>query len=309
MNNENDVDNMDKLYSYVNSFYNKIVAKGRDDIHIGFFRTPEDDGPTTSRQAIEELVALGKSIGARFDPSASVVDLGAGMGGCAHKLAIDHGCVVTCVNVLQSQNAINRERTEELGLQKLVSVVDASYDSLPLEYTEKFDTVWSMDAFLHGRDKRKIIAEAFRVAKPGAAFVFSDIMAGPYASQEAIDIYRKRNNIGADMFTMEQYEYTLEDAGFIVLRARDFTAHLVPWFRNIYKDSMELWDTFSENERPFFEKYVQSYKESINSLVSAEGQAWSAFACIKPRPGEEMKYRSLSGTKSIESIDDQQHTG
>ncbi|PXF48027.1 Sarcosine/dimethylglycine N-methyltransferase [Gracilariopsis chorda] len=292
---EHAIDNMSKLYHHVNTFYKKIIAKGRDDIHIGFFRTPDDNANATSRQAIEELVALAKSVGAHFDPTASVVDLGAGMGGCAHKIATEYGCAVTCVNILPSQNAINRARSHEQGLDHLVSVVDGSYDNLPPEWDDKFDTVWSMDAFLHGPDKRAIIAEAFRVAKPGAVFIFSDIMAGQYALQKDIDIYRHRNKIEAEMFTMAQYEQVLEETGFVVLRARDFTAHLVPWLRSGYKDSIQLWDTFSDDELPFFDKYVQSYKQSVESLVEAEGQAWSAFVCVKPKQGEEDKYRRLSG--------------
>ncbi|PXF46599.1 Sarcosine/dimethylglycine N-methyltransferase [Gracilariopsis chorda] len=293
---EHEINNMNNVYDHINTFYQNIVATGRDDLHAGFFRTPEDDGNTISRQAIEELVALAKSVGARFDPAASVVDLGAGMGGCAHKLAADHGCTVTCVNILPSQNSVNRARSHELGLDHLVSVVEGSYDNLPPEWNDKFDTVWSMDAFLHGPDKRAIIGEAFRVAKPGAVFIFSDIMAGSYAMQKDVDIYRRRYNIKHEMLTMAQYEDVLEETGFIVLRARDFTAHLVPFLRGASKDGERLWDTFSDEIRPFFEEYVQSYKQSVESLVEAEGQAWSALVCVKPKQGEENKYRRLSGS-------------
>lgn len=292
---ETELSSMTKVYDHINAFYKNIVSKGRDDLHAGIFRTPEDDGNTISRQAIEELAALAISVGARFDPGATVVDLGSGLGGSAHKLAADYGCKVTCVNILPSQNAINRTRVQELGLDHLVSVVDGSFDSLPPEWSGKFDVVWSMDAFMHGPDKRAIVAEAFRVIKPGGVFIFSDIMAGPYAFEKNIDIYRARYNIKHEMFTVARYEEVLEEAGFVVLRTRDFTAHLVPFLRGAYKDAMRLWDTFPEDERPFFDSYIQSYRQSVESLVESEGQAWSALVCVKPKSGEADKYRKLSG--------------
>lgn len=44
------------------------------------------------------------------------------------------------------------------------------------DWTDKFDLVWSQEAFCHCMDHTALMAEIQRVLKPGGTIVFSDIM-------------------------------------------------------------------------------------------------------------------------------------
>lgn len=150
-----------------------------------------------------------------------MVDLGSGMGGSSHTLAQLFGVHVTSLNILESQNEVNRQLVIKLGLGDKVKVVKGSYDAMPTDWSGRFDVVWSMEAFLHEPDERAAIAEAFRVTKPRAVFLFSDVIVGSFAAQEEIKNYQKRNKVTSKMYTVQQpYEEEFSNAGFVELTSR-----------------------------------------------------------------------------------------
>lgn len=64
------------------------------------------------------------------------------------------------------QNETNRRLNLEQKLDNLVSVVHGSFENIP-EPENKFDVVWSQDAILHSNNREQVIAEAWRILKPG----------------------------------------------------------------------------------------------------------------------------------------------
>ncbi|MGB3232345.1 MAG: methyltransferase domain-containing protein, partial [Mycobacterium sp.] len=156
-----DSDDADNFYSLI---------WGGEDIHVGGYEDARDIGAagvaTVDRMA-HTLSGL--------DSSSVVVDLGAGYGGSARRLATAHGCAVTCVNISETQNDVNRTKNRAAGLEGQVRVVHGSFDDVPMP-SGSADVVWSQDAFLHAPDRRKVIDEAFRLLKPGGELVFTDPM-------------------------------------------------------------------------------------------------------------------------------------
>jgi cyclopropane fatty-acyl-phospholipid synthase-like methyltransferase len=108
-----------------------------------------------------------------------VLDLGSGKGGASRYLASTYGCAVTCFNLGERQNAFNLERAEAAGIGHLISTHLGSFNEpLPIEWTDKFDLIWSQEAFCHCVEHAALLAEIQRVLKPGGSVVFSDIMQG-----------------------------------------------------------------------------------------------------------------------------------
>lgn len=108
-----------------------------------------------------------------------VLDLGSGKGGAARWLASKFGCHVTCFNLGERQNAFNLERAEAAGIGHLIECHLGSFnEALAIEWTDRFDMVWSQEAFCHCVDHSALLAEVQRVLKPGGTIVFSDIMQG-----------------------------------------------------------------------------------------------------------------------------------
>ena len=151
------------------SFYAEIW--GGEDIHIGVYRSPDEDVATASARTVETVAShLGF-----LKPEARVLDLGAGYGGAGRFLATKFGCRVDCLNLSDVQNERNRILTARAGLSDRVRVVHANFESIPGPDAQ-YDVVWSQDAILHSGARERVLAEVARVLEPGGHFVFTDPM-------------------------------------------------------------------------------------------------------------------------------------
>lgn len=157
--NSNDADN----------FY--FTIWGGEDIHIGLYKSDSEPIAPASQRTIERMASKAP----KLDRNSSVLDLGAGYGGSCRWLSKAFGCRSVALNLSEVENERDREKNKEQGLDKLVEVVDATFEEVPYE-DKSFDLVWSQDAFLHSGNREKIFAEIDRVLKPGGYIVFTDPM-------------------------------------------------------------------------------------------------------------------------------------
>eukprot|EP00871_Galdieria_phlegrea_P005353 jgi/Galph1/5819/GphlegSOOS_G4417.1 len=166
---ENYYDDMD-----ADTFYYYIW--GGQDIHVGLYKEPveKDIIRDASRRTVYYMSDLLKATGV-LRPGAIGMDLGAGYGGTARFLAQSFGVRVDCLNISDSQNARNRQMTEEAGLSDKVSVIYGSFQDIPAP-DNSYDFLWSSDAIDHAPDKAKVFEEVARVLKPGGIFIFTDLM-------------------------------------------------------------------------------------------------------------------------------------
>lgn len=151
------------------AFYQTIW--GGQDIHIGLYRDDVEPIADASRRTVETMAnRLVKA-----DGTTRVLDIGAGYGGSARYLADRFGCKVTCLNLSETQNALNRTLTAEAGLTGLVDVVYGDFENIP-EPDGRFDIVWSQDAILHSGNRTRVLDEVRRVLVSGGQFIFTDPM-------------------------------------------------------------------------------------------------------------------------------------
>ena len=152
-----------------NTFYYRVW--GGEDIHIGLYKDKQEDIAAASRRTVSSMAGHLRGL----SPDARVIDLGAGYGGSARYLAKTHGCHITCLNLSEAQNEINRTKNEEEGLSSLIDVVYGSFENVPLP-DQAYDIVWSQDAILHSGQRHKVVQEVARLLKPGGEFIFTDPM-------------------------------------------------------------------------------------------------------------------------------------
>tara|TARA_R110002110_G_scaffold2693_1_gene12733 strand:+ start:1198 stop:2034 length:837 start_codon:yes stop_codon:yes gene_type:complete len=155
--------------SEADAFYQTIW--GGQDIHIGLYRDEEEPIADASRRTVETMA----NRLANVDATTRVLDLGAGYGGSGRYLADRFGCQVTCLNLSETQNALNRELTEKAGLADRVSVVYGDFENIP-EPDDSYDIVWSQDAILHSGNRTRVLDEIRRVLVRGGQFIFTDPM-------------------------------------------------------------------------------------------------------------------------------------
>jgi SAM-dependent methyltransferase len=154
--------------------------------------------------------------------SSSVLEIGCGSGVYALHLAQTIGCSVTGldINALGIRNANHLALTS--GLAELVrfAVCDVSQ---PLPFAdETFDAVFSNDVLCHIPGRLSVLAEMYRVLKPGGPMLFSDaLIIGGVVSQEEI---ATRSSIGFYLFSPPgENERLILQAGFTSLKVSDTT--------------------------------------------------------------------------------------
>jgi len=155
--------------SEADAFYLKVW--GGEDIHIGLYEKPDEEIATASRRTVSTMAAALTDL----DADSRIIDLGSGYGGSARYLAATFGCHVTCLNLSQTQNALNQKKNDETGLSSLIDVVHGSFEDIPSPAAQ-YDVAWSQDAFLHSGNLRRVLDEIGRVLKPGGQVIFTDPM-------------------------------------------------------------------------------------------------------------------------------------
>jgi len=110
------------------------------------------------------------------DTSATVLDLGCGLGATARQLARTHPRLrVVGVTNAPSQIAEGRRLTATMGLADRVQHLHADYTEIPLP-DGSVDHAYALESSCHARgvDKAAFVRELGRVLRPGGRFVIAD---------------------------------------------------------------------------------------------------------------------------------------
>jgi cyclopropane fatty-acyl-phospholipid synthase-like methyltransferase len=151
------------------AFYIKVW--GGEDIHIGLYKTPDENIARASRRTVETMAGQLTALNAE----SHLIDLGSGYGGAARYLAKNFGCYVDCLNLSKTQNELNRKKNLRSDLTHSIDVSHGSFEDIPAS-DDSYDFVWSQDAILHSGNRLRVLDEITRVLKPGGEVIFTDPM-------------------------------------------------------------------------------------------------------------------------------------
>jgi MPBQ/MSBQ methyltransferase len=199
-------------------------AAGLDPDHL----TPDDIGPledfhTMGRPATD---ALADRVG-DIDADTRVLDVGAGLGGPARRLAQRFGCRVTALDLTADYCRVAEDLTRRTGLDGLVTVVQG--DALELPFPDgSFDLVWTQHVAMNIEDKPRLYRGMRRVLGPGGRLALYDVVEGdgerlefplPWAREPALSF----------LVAPDELRLLLDDAGFRVRVWDDVTAPFLAW--------------------------------------------------------------------------------
>ncbi|MDP8957212.1 MAG: class I SAM-dependent methyltransferase [Actinomycetota bacterium] len=110
----------------------------------------------------------------RTGPNDVVLDIGAGLGGPARRLARLTGCRVVALDalpdvLLHGKRKMNRESSRD----ERVTFVAGSAESLPVR-SKSVDQVWSLGVVAHVVDHATFVGEISRALRPGGVFVITE---------------------------------------------------------------------------------------------------------------------------------------
>jgi phosphoethanolamine N-methyltransferase len=166
----------------------------------------------------------------------AVLDIGCGAGGIDIALARVHGAgFVTAIDVEDTVVASARALIAREGLDTRIGVVKVAPGPLPFP-PNTFDVVFSKDSMVHIADKNALMAEVFRVLKPGGRFMASDwLIAHDHAPSPEMAAYMAAEGLDFSMASPDRYRDAMRGAGFIDVSTESRNA----WYRDAARQEFE----------------------------------------------------------------------
>lgn len=173
---------------------------------------------------------VARLIGETDISDASVLDIGCGAGGIDLALVARHRAgYVTGIDVEDPVLDRARALVGAAGLGARIGLVKVAPGPLPFP-PGSFDLVFSKDSIVHIPDKTALMAEVFRVLKPGGRFIASDWLIGhdgPPSPEMAAYIAAEGLDFG--MASPAGYARAMAAAGFTEIETESRNA----WYREV----------------------------------------------------------------------------
>lgn len=213
----------------------------------------------------------------------AVLDVGCGAGGIDIALVRNHGAgYVTGIDVEDPVLARARALVDEAGLGHAIGLVKVSPGPLPFP-PATFDVVFSKDSIVHIPDKHVLMAEVFRVLKPGGWFLASDWLIGTETISPVMADYIASEGLDFGMATPQRYLDAMRAAGFEACETVSRNA----WYRDHARGELKrLEGEVGEKAaavvgRDFVDKNIGIWQRMIPVLDSGE-HCPTHLRCRKP---------------------------
>ncbi|HQU68775.1 MAG TPA: methyltransferase domain-containing protein [Albidovulum sp.] len=165
----------------------------------------------------------------------SLLDIGCGAGGIDIALVTRHGAgYVTGLDVEDTVLAHARGLIAKAGLSTQIGLVKVAPGPLPFP-PGTFDVVFSKDSIIHIPDKAALMAEVFRVLKPGGWFIASDWLIGAEFVSPQMAEYIAAEGLDFGMATPARYREAMMAAEFGDIRIRSRN----DWYRVQARQELE----------------------------------------------------------------------
>ncbi len=257
----NNEDLVDKTKAYYDSddaqqFYYWLW--GGEDLHLGIYERKDESIRDASRKTVMRMASLLP----KLDADTRVLDLGGGFSGSARALAGEFGCSVTVLNLSERENERGRRMNKERGLDHLITVYDGNFEEVPFE-DDRFDVVWSQDAFLHSGDRKRVLAEAVRVLAPGGHLVFTDPMMTDDCPKDVLQPIFDRihlSSLGSPGF----YRKAAEEVKLTLCEYVDLDPHLPMHYQRVLEET-ERNEARIKGE--ISEEYIENMKKGLRYWI------------------------------------------
>ena len=137
-------------------------------------------------------------------------------------MASRYGALVTGVELTPARVRGANVLTQLVGLQQRVQIVEGNVMAAPIP-DKSVDAVISQEALLHIPDRRRAMAEAFRILRSRGRLAFTDWVAPAPLAKDDADLLWEGQAVQA-LESPKSYRDLLTDIGFSVRSSDDLTA-------------------------------------------------------------------------------------
>jgi len=273
---------LDDVTRVARDYYNSSDADrfyaevwGGEDIHIGMYRSQDDDIKDASRRTVDHLADRLEGI----TETSTVLDIGSGYGGAARRLVERFGCRVICVNLAEAENERCRALNQQAGVSDRITVLDGTFEQLPLE-DRSVDAAWSQDAILHAGNRARVLNQVDRVMKPGGQFVFTDPMQSDDCPDGVLEPILARIHL-ADLGSPGFYRNVANDLAWQDCGFEDHTEQLVNHYSRVLTVTQERAERLKEVISP---QYLERMQQGLRHWIDGGKRghlAWGVFLFTK----------------------------
>ena len=224
---------------------------------------------------------VARIVGTHDFTSKTVLDIGCGAGGIDLALVQNHGAgFVLGIDVEDSVLARARQLVAAADLTQRIGVVKVDPGPLPFP-PATFDVVFSKDSIIHIPDKHALMAEVFRVLRPGGWFTASDWLIGHDASPSPeMAAYIAAEGLDFGMASSARYREAMQAAGFVDVSTLSRNA----WYRDQARQELVRLQGAAGDEaaklvgRDFVNHNIEIWARMIPVLDSGEHCPTHLFA-------------------------------
>jgi len=212
-----------------------------------------------------------------------VLDIGCNIGNSSFYLAREFSCYVVGIDASRAAVEVAQIRAQENPppVPAIFHLADAR--AMPFD-DDEFDAVVSKDTFVNIVNKPQLVAEIFRVLKPGGWLAFTDWMQGNRESTQAYLTWREfKKEEPFDMVSLDGYEQLLQTAGFASIvkqdRGREFRQHIAQRYAAfVAVDPAEMQRRFGISNHDYF-----VYRFGLTrDVILARDVIWGQISAQKP---------------------------
>src|ERR1700761_2173795 len=209
-------------------------------------------GGLAANDVLAERAGIGKDT--------RVVDFCAGLGGPSRYFAHRYGADVTGIELTPARVKGAEELTRRVGLAHRGRGIEGNVMHVPLP-DDSVDVVVSQEALLHVPDKKRALAEAFRILKPGGRIAFTDWVAHRPLSDTDRELMWQGMAV-TGLYDLPAYADPVRGAGFVVNEPEDLTAewsevlvHRLAMYRKLREETRAAGAPAGHDA--FYESYVR----------------------------------------------------
>ncbi len=160
-----------------------------------------------------------------------VLDIGSGLGGPARTLVEQFGVQVDGVDLTHEFCLVANELTRITGLSDQAVFSQGDALSLPVDYSNKYDVVWTQQSCMNIEDKQQMFIEVCRVLKTGGTFVFQEVFAGDQDGPILLPVPWAREADMSFLWSPDAIRQSILNAGFVECVWKNVTSYYLEEYR------------------------------------------------------------------------------